>query len=140
MFPVFPSAHANPKANPVQMSTYRNMNTLQRATLPQTRSKRLLRSTIYVLSYHFILKRRRTTVARVAGFRLTVRPTVFHPRYFLTSEFFAKFLSGMDLIGKRVADVGTGSPLGIPPLRGFAFTASAPCPSPPPLPAAPPGS
>jgi release factor glutamine methyltransferase len=91
------------------MSTYRNMNALQRATPPQTRSKRLLRSTIYVLSYHFILKRRRTTVARVAGFRLTVRPTVFHPRYFLTSAFFAKFLSGMDLIGKRVADVGTGS-------------------------------
>jgi hypothetical protein len=30
--------------------------------------------------------------ARVAGFRLTVRPTVFHPRYFLTSEFFANFL------------------------------------------------
>src|SRR5215468_9217484 len=85
------------------------MNALQRATLPQTRSKRLLRSTIYVLSYHFILKRRKTTVVRAAGFRLTVRPTVFHPRYFLTSEFFAKFLSGIDLVGKRVADVGTGS-------------------------------
>jgi release factor glutamine methyltransferase len=48
-------------------------------------------------------------VARVAGFRLTVRPTVFHPRYFLTSEFFANFLSEIDLTGKRVADVGTGS-------------------------------
>jgi SAM-dependent methyltransferase len=48
-------------------------------------------------------------VARVAGFRLTVRPTVFHPRYFLTSEFFANFLSDIDLTGKRVADVGTGS-------------------------------
>jgi release factor glutamine methyltransferase len=49
-------------------------------------------------------------VARVAGFRLTVRPTVFHPRYFLTSEFFANFLlASLDLTGKRVADVGTGS-------------------------------
>jgi len=48
-------------------------------------------------------------VACVAGFRLTVRPTVFHPRYFLTSEFFANFLSDIDLAGKRVADVGTGS-------------------------------
>jgi release factor glutamine methyltransferase len=46
-------------------------------------------------------------VARVAG--LTVRPTVFHPRYFLTSEFFANFVSDIDLTGKRVADVGTGS-------------------------------
>jgi methylase of polypeptide subunit release factors len=64
---------------------------------------------IHLLSYHFILARRRTTVARVAGFHLTVRPTVFHPRYFLTSKFFANFLSDVDLVGKRVADVGTGS-------------------------------
>jgi release factor glutamine methyltransferase len=68
-----------------------------------------LRSGIHLLSYHFILKRDRTAVARVAGFSLTVRPTVFHPRYFLTSAFFAHFLSSIDLGGKRVADVGTGS-------------------------------
>ena len=80
-----------------------------RAKLPLGRSKQLLRKAIHFLSYHFILKRRRTTVARVAGFRLTVRPTVFHPRYFLTSKFFANFLAGLDLNGKRVADVGTGS-------------------------------
>ncbi len=48
-------------------------------------------------------------MARVAGFRLTVRPTVFHPRYFLTSKFFASFLGSLDLSGERVADVGTGS-------------------------------
>ena len=48
-------------------------------------------------------------MTQVAGFRLTVRPTVFHPRYFLTSKFFANFLAGIDLKGKRVADVGTGS-------------------------------
>jgi hypothetical protein len=69
------------------MTTYSNMNGLQRATLPRSRSKQLLRSTIHLLSYHFILRRRRTTVARVAGFRLTVRPTVFHPRYFLAMLF-----------------------------------------------------
>jgi methylase of polypeptide subunit release factors len=61
------------------------------------------------LSYHLILKRERTTVARAAGFRLTVRPTVFHPAYFLTSEFFAGFIGRQDWTGKRVADVGTGS-------------------------------
>jgi methylase of polypeptide subunit release factors len=38
-----------------------------------------------------------------------VRPTVFHPRYFITSEFFASFIGRLDLSGKRVADVGTGS-------------------------------
>jgi hypothetical protein len=35
------------------------------------------------------LKRCTTWRTRVAGFRMIVRPTVFHPRYFLTSEFFA---------------------------------------------------
>ena len=49
----------------------------------------------------------RTT--RAAGFRLRVRPTVFHPRFFLSSEYFAKFLDGLDLSGKSVADIGTGS-------------------------------
>jgi release factor glutamine methyltransferase len=88
---------------------YKETNGLGGATLPPSRSKQLLRKTIHLLSYHFILKRRRTTVARVAGFRLTVRPTVFHPRIFLTSEFFANFLASLDLTGKRVADVGTGS-------------------------------
>jgi 16S rRNA G1207 methylase RsmC len=90
-------------------TTYENTSALDRATLPPSRSKQLLRTAIHLLSYHFILTRRRTTVARVAGFRLSVRPTVFHPRYFLSSKFFANFLSDIDLAGKRVADVGTGS-------------------------------
>ena len=38
-----------------------------------------------------------------------VAPTVFHPRWFITSEFFASFIGRLDLSGKRVADVGTGS-------------------------------
>jgi release factor glutamine methyltransferase len=85
------------------------MRALDRAMVPPSRSKQILRAAIHLLSYHFVLKRRRTTLVRVAGFRLTVRPTVFHPRYFLTSKFFADFLSGIDFVGKRVADVGTGS-------------------------------
>jgi len=80
-----------------------------RASAPASLLRRLLRSTIHLLSYHFILKRRRTQVAHAAGFRLVVRPTVFHPRYFLTSEFFASYIARMDLSGKRVVDVGTGS-------------------------------
>ena len=61
------------------------------------------------MSYHFIRKRRSTTTATAAGFRLVVPPTVFHSRLFLTSEFFAKFIDQLDLSGQRVADVGTGS-------------------------------
>jgi methylase of polypeptide subunit release factors len=89
--------------------TCEDTNGLGRSTPLPNRSKQLFRAIIHLLSYHFILKRRRTTVTRAAGFHLTLPPTVFHPRYFLTSVFFANFLTNLDLSGKRVADVGTGS-------------------------------
>lgn len=40
---------------------------------------------------------------------LSVHPTVFHPRYFVSSESFANFIAQLDLRGKRVVDVGTGT-------------------------------
>ena len=67
------------------------------------------RFTVHYLSHKFILNRHSTRSARAAGFRLAIYPTVFHPRLFLTSEFFARFLATIDLEGKRVADVRTGS-------------------------------
>jgi release factor glutamine methyltransferase len=70
--------------------------------------KQLFRRVIYRFSY-YLNSRRAPTVSRAAGFRLVVPPTVFHPRYFLTSEFFAEFVARLDLAGKRVADVGTGT-------------------------------
>jgi hypothetical protein len=76
-------------------TTYR-INALDRATLPPSRSKFCTQPFTSDLS-HFILKRRRTTVACVAGFRLKVPPTEF-----LTSEFFGDFLSGINLVGKRM--------------------------------------
>lgn len=71
--------------------------------------RRLLRRTIHFLAYHFVLSRRRGQTTRAAGFRLVVRPTVFHPRYFLSSECFAEFIGRLNLRGQRVADIGTGS-------------------------------
>jgi methylase of polypeptide subunit release factors len=71
--------------------------------------RRVLRRSIHFLAYHFVLGRRHTRTTRVAGFRLTVRPTVFHPRYFISSECFAEFIGRLDLADKRVLDVGTGS-------------------------------
>jgi release factor glutamine methyltransferase len=82
---------------------------LDRRRARQRDWRRLIRRAIHFFSYHLILKRPTTRQTRVAGFRLTVRPTVFHPRYFLTSQFFASFIAQLDLNGKRVADVGTGS-------------------------------
>ena len=71
--------------------------------------RRLLRKTIHRLSFTFIYERRRTRTASAAGFRLSVPPTVFHPRWFLTSEFFAAYIGQLELTGQRVADVGTGT-------------------------------
>src|SRR5215813_8959512 len=91
------------------VETFEHAYGLDRHSVPQGQWRRGLRSTIHFLSYHFILKRRTTRRTRAAGFRMIVRPTVFHPRYFITSEFFASFIDRLDLSGKRVADVGTGS-------------------------------
>ena len=82
---------------------------LDRQTALQGIWRRRLRQAIHFFSYHLILKRRTTRVTRAAGFRLIIRPTVFHPRWFITSEFFASFIGRLDLSGKRVADIGTGS-------------------------------
>jgi release factor glutamine methyltransferase len=38
-----------------------------------------------------------------------VPPTVFHPRYVISSECFATFIDNLNLRGMRVADIGTGS-------------------------------
>jgi release factor glutamine methyltransferase len=56
----------------------------------------------------------------VAGLDLLVLPTVFHPKIFLTSAFFAEFLQSLELSGKRVAEIGTGS--GILALSGVSAT------------------
>jgi hypothetical protein len=84
-----------------------SLQTLQSARLSVPR--RIFRKLVHFFLYHFILKLPRTTVTQVVGLKLTVRPTVFHPRIFLTSKFFATFIQGLNLSDKRVADIGTGS-------------------------------
>ena len=82
---------------------------LGRRGAPHGPFRRWLRRLIHFLAYHLILARQRTRITRAGGFRLIVHPTVFHPRYFLSSGYFAEFISQLDLSGKRVVDVGTGS-------------------------------
>ncbi|MBV8473599.1 MAG: methyltransferase [Hyphomicrobiales bacterium] len=82
---------------------------LDRPGKPHGPLRRFMRRFIFFFSYHLILNRRGIRTTRAAGFRLRVRPTVFHPRYFLSSEYFAEFIDGLDLTGKSVADVGTGT-------------------------------
>jgi methylase of polypeptide subunit release factors len=68
-----------------------------------------LRGFLHYLAYHFLLSRSWTQTSKAAGFHLTVPPTVFHPGWFISSEAFASFIDGLDLSGKTVADVGTGT-------------------------------
>jgi methylase of polypeptide subunit release factors len=82
---------------------------LDRRGTPHGPFRRLLRQFTHFFSYHLILNRQSIRTSRAAGFRLRVRPTVFHPRFFLSSEYFATFLDMLDLRGKSVADIGTGS-------------------------------
>ena len=71
--------------------------------------RRLMRGFIFLFSYHFVLSRQSIRTVRAAGFRLSVRPTVFHPSFFISSERFASFIDELDLAGKRVIDIGTGT-------------------------------
>lgn len=91
------------------LDTTNMTNALGRTSAPYGWWRRFFRNTVHFWSYHLFLKRRTPTLSRAAGFQLTVPPTVFHPKVFITSEFFARFIGGLDLTGKRVAEIGTGS-------------------------------
>lgn len=69
----------------------------------------LFRKLVHFFSFHFILNRGSTSTTTVSGLRLTVPPTVFHPKVFLTSRFFADYVQSLDLSNKSVVEVGTGS-------------------------------
>src|ERR1051325_10000702 len=53
--------------------------------------RRAFRWVVHFLSYNFILSRPTIRTSYAAGFRLSVRPTVFHPKFFISSEKFASF-------------------------------------------------
>ncbi len=51
-----------------------------------------------------------TTVrTKVGGFVFRVSPSVFHPRYFGSSSILGRYVTSLDLKGKRFLDMGTGS-------------------------------
>jgi release factor glutamine methyltransferase len=96
--------------DPVDVAVDRSVaGGFSRRKTPHGPFRRFLRGFIHFFSYHLILARQSTRVTRAAGFRLTVRPPVFHPRYFISSECFAEFIGGLDLSSKHVVDIGTGS-------------------------------
>jgi methylase of polypeptide subunit release factors len=66
---------------------------------------------LHIPGYYLLLRRPGTRLARIRGFELTIFPTVYDPRFYRAPAYFAEFVSGLDLRGKTVADVGTGSGL-----------------------------
>jgi methylase of polypeptide subunit release factors len=68
-----------------------------------------MRRFIFFYSYHVVLNRQDIRTTTAAGFHLRIHPSVFHPSFFLSSEYFAEFIDGLDLSGKSVADIGTGT-------------------------------
>jgi release factor glutamine methyltransferase len=94
---------------PAEMVNRSAAGGLDRRGSPQGLLRRLMRGFIFLFSYHVVLSRKSIRTVQAAGFRLTVRPTVFHPRFFVSSQRFAEFIDGLDLRGKRVIDVVTGT-------------------------------
>ncbi|MBC7696507.1 MAG: methyltransferase [Burkholderiales bacterium] len=60
----------------------------------------------YVLWY---LKKERTDTVR--DFKLIIKPTVFHPKFFFSSIFLFDFISTLNLAGKHFLEIGCGSGL-----------------------------
>jgi release factor glutamine methyltransferase len=70
---------------------------------------RLIQLGLHVVGYYTLLKRPGSRIAHAAGFELTIHATVYDPRYHRAPLYFAEFISGLDLSGKAVADLCTGS-------------------------------
>jgi len=66
---------------------------------------------LHFIGYYILLRRTGTRLIQFAGFKLTISPTVYDPRYYRAPAYFAEFIDGLELTGKTVADVGTGSGL-----------------------------
>src|SRR5580700_7217799 len=94
---------------PAEIINARPAGGLDRRGSQQSLLRRLMRGFIFLFSYHVVLSRKSIRTVQAGGFRLTVRPTVFHPRVFVSSQRFAEFIDGLDLKGKRVIDIGTGT-------------------------------
>jgi release factor glutamine methyltransferase len=84
---------------------------LARSGAPQAYSlpRQLFRKFVHWASYTFILTSKRTRNVTVGDLDLVVPPSVFHPGLFITSRIFASFLRSLDLTGKSVVEIGTGS-------------------------------
>jgi release factor glutamine methyltransferase len=66
-----------------------------------------------VISYFYtalyLHTRKKNALTKVAGMRLKTMLEVFHPKFFLSSRYFARYIENLPLKNKNVLDMGTGS-------------------------------
>lgn len=101
--------------------------------VPSTRNRRLLNmrdyiqkkyATIFLKPYlTWYLKKERITHLR--GFKLTVKPTVFHPKYFFSTTYLVDFVSRLNLANKTFLEIGCGS--GLISLEAYRHKAKVSC-------------
>jgi methylase of polypeptide subunit release factors len=72
---------------------------------------RMIRRGVHAVVYNAFVKPAitRTDVTSMLGFSLTIPPSVFHPKFYLTSRFFAKYLRTQDLHDLDILEMGCGS-------------------------------
>lgn len=73
--------------------------------------KKLIRKIMFLFRYHIFHKRKISTTVKekIGGFTFIIRPTVFNPKDYLSSELFAEFVNTLHLEGKYILDMGCGS-------------------------------
>jgi release factor glutamine methyltransferase len=81
------------------------------ASKPSSGIWRVLRRIQHAFVYHLFVRRAlaRTDVTTMFGLRLTVPPSVFHPKFFRTTRFLGEYLQNVELRGKSFLEMGCGS-------------------------------
>jgi len=64
---------------------------------------------LFAYSLYYKKKLQEIDNVRLFGFSLTIPPGVFHPRFFLTTKVFGKYLSTLDLKNSALLEMGCGS-------------------------------
>ncbi len=98
------------QATPKELIDRRAAGGLDRHGTPHGPLRRMMRAFIYFFSYHMVLTRQNIQKVRAAGFNLDGPPDGVSSEILRQQPArFAEFIDALDLVGKHVVDIGTGS-------------------------------
>lgn len=80
-------------------------------TITQHNIRKLLRKISYFFRYNLYVKPKLNKVVRekIHGYTFIVRPSVFNPKDFISSVIFTDHIRSLNLKGKNIMDMGSGS-------------------------------